>query len=313
MAFNPLGQGGQPDGQPPRRRGMSMGGMRLWILLAFAGYGLYYYVSNRTVDPYTGEKVLIDKNLSVDDEKALGLQAYQEILSQERPVDPNSDIAKQIREIAQRLIAKTDEVEADLAAEKGLQAQNLAKDFEWDVTVIQSDQVNAFCLPGGKMAVYSGLVPVAQNSDAMSIVMGHEIAHALLRHGAQRMSRQKLEQIGQMAGAMSGVDPGMQQAIFSAYGVTSQLPYARKHETIADEIGLMLSAAACFDPQEAIPLWQRMEQASGGRSQPEFASTHPNPGTRIQNLQAMMPRALAIKQKYCGTGGASGATGAAIH
>lgn len=293
------------DGQP-RRRGFGLGGIRWWVLLLFAGYAAYYWFSNRTVDPYTGEKVLIDKNLSVEDEKALGLQAYQEILSQEQAVDPGTPIAKEIREIAARLIDKTDEVEADLAAEKGQQPQYLAKGYEWDVTVIQSDQVNAFALPGGKMAVYTGLVPIAQNSDAMSMVMGHEIAHALLRHGAQRMSRQKLEQIGQMAGAMSGIDPGMQQAIFSAYGVTSQLPYARKHELVADEIGLMLAAAACFDPNEAVPLWQRMEQAKGGQSQPQFASTHPDPGTRIQNLQALMPKAMAFKQKYCGTGGATG-------
>ncbi|MCA1714953.1 MAG: M48 family metallopeptidase, partial [Gammaproteobacteria bacterium] len=204
MRQDPMGnQAG--DGQP-RRRGFGLGGIRWWVLLLFAGYAAYYWFSNRTVDPYTGEKVLIDKNLSVEDEEVLGLQAYEQILQQEQPVDPNTQIARQIREIAQRLIAKTDQVEIALAAEKGQQPQHIARSFEWDVSVIQSDQVNAFCLPGGKMAVYTGLVPVAQNDDAMAVVMGHEIAHALLRHGAQRMSRQKLEQLGQMAGAVSGMD-----------------------------------------------------------------------------------------------------------
>jgi predicted Zn-dependent protease len=290
------------DGATMRRRGS---GIRWWILIAFAAYAAYYYFSNLSVDPITGDKVMIDKSLSIEDEKAMGLQAYEQILSQERPVDPNSPVARQIREIAQRLIARVDAVEADLAAENNLAPQHLSRGFEWDVNVIDSPQANAFCLPGGKMAVYTGLVPVAQNADAMAAVMGHEIAHALLRHGAQRMSRQKLEQLGQMAGAMSGMDQGTLQSVFAAYGYTSQLPYARGHETQADEIGLMLSAAACYDPQESIALWERMEQAKQGQSPPEFASTHPSSGTRIENLQRLMPKALQFREKYCaGAGGA---------
>ena len=292
--------GNRQQGQP-RRRG---GGLRIWVLVLFAGYAAYYYFSNRTVDPYTGEKVMIDKSLSAEEESAMGLQAYREILSQERPVDPNSQGARQIREIARRLIARVDEVEADLAAEKGLQAQNYAANFQWEVNVIQSDQANAFALPGGKMAVYTGLVPVAKNADGMAVVMGHEIAHALMRQHAQRMARGKLEQIGQMAGAASGMDAGTLQTVMSAYGVTSALPYARAHETQADEVGLMLAAAACFDPAEAVPLWQRMGQMSGGQAPSEFASTHPSAETRIQNLQALQPKALAFRQKYCGQAGA---------
>ena len=166
-----------------------------------------------------------------------------------------------------------------------------------------SDQVT-FRLPGGKMAVYTGLIPVAQNADAVAVVMGHEIAHALLRHGAQRMSQQKLTQIGQMAGAMSGMDPQQQQMVMAAMGYGYLLPYAREHETQADEVGLMLAAAACFNPQEAVPLWQRMSEASGGQAPPEFSSTHPNPGTRIQNLTALMPKAMAYRAKFCPQGAA---------
>ena len=296
MNQDPLGNGNR---QQPRRRGV--GGLRLWVIVLFAGYAAYYWFTNRTVDPYTGEQVMIDKNLSADDESALGLQAYREILSQENPVDPDSPVARQIAGIAQRLIARVDEVEADLAAEKGLQAQNFAANFQWQVNVIQSEQANAFALPGGKMAVYTGLVPVARNQDGMAVVMGHEIAHALMRHGAQRMARGKLEQIGQMAGAASGMDAGTLQTVMSAYGVTSALPYARGHETQADEVGLMLAAAACFDPREAVPLWQRMGQMGGGRNPPEFASTHPSPATRIQHLQSLLPKAMAFGQKYCGS------------
>ena len=206
---------------------------------------------------------------------------------------------------ANRLIAKVDVVETSLAQEHGLQPQHFAKDFEWDVNVLQSDEANAFCLPGGKMAVYTGLIPVAQNADALAVVMGHEIAHALLRHGAQRMAQQKLTQIGQKAGAASGMDVQQQQMMMSAMGYGYLLPYARSHETQADEVGLMLAAAACFNPEEAVPLWQRMSQASGGQAPPEFASTHPNPGTRIQNLQALMPKALEYKQRFCSAGTAA--------
>lgn len=293
MATDPYGNSAQGG---MRRRG---GGIRWWVLLLFAGYAAYYWFSNRTVDPMTGEKVVIDRSLSADDEKALGLQAYQEILQQERPVDPNSQIAGQVREIAQRLIAKVDTVETALATEHGQQPQHFSRGFDWEVNVIQSDQANAFCLPGGKMAVYTGLIPVAKNADALAVVMGHEIAHALLRHGAQRMAQQRLAQLGQVAGAVSGMDAQTQQMVMSAYGYGMMLPYARGHETQADEVGLMLAAAACFDPKEAIPLWERMSEASGGQAPPEFASTHPNPGTRIKNLEALMPKALEYRAKYC--------------
>lgn len=212
------------------RRGL-FGNIRWWVLLLAAGYAAFYWFSNRTVDPYTGEKVLIDSSLDASEERALGLQAYQQILAQERPLDPNAQISRDIRAIAQRLIAKVDVVETALAQEHGLQPGHFSRDFEWEVNVIPSDQANAFCLPGGKMAVYTGLVPVARTTDAMAVVMGHEIAHALLRHGAQRMAQQKLTQIGQMAGAASGMDAQQQQMM------------------IGD--GLWLSAAICAQPRNA--------------------------------------------------------------
>ena len=297
-----------PYGQP-RRRGFGFS-PRLLILAAFAIYGLYYYVSNRTVDPYTGEKVLIDKNIDAAQEEALGLQAFQEVLQQEQPVDPNSQISQQIRTIATRLVDKIDEVEGALAQEHGIQAGNFAKDFKWQVVVLNSPQANAFALPGGKMAVYTGLVPIAQNADGMAVVMGHEIAHALMRHGAQRMSRGKLEQMAAMGAAAGGIDPGIQQAVFSAYGVTSQLPYARAHESSADEVGLMLMAAACFNPDEAVPLWERMAAQAGGNSGPEFASTHPSPESRIEHLRSLLPKAHEFRQRFCTDKPAAAATGA---
>lgn len=294
MRQDPFGRG---QGAGGRRRGFSP---RFLILIAFAVYGAYYWFSNQSIDPYTGEKVLIDDSITPTQEVAMGLQAYQEILSQERPVDPNSQVARDVREISRRLIAKVPEVEAALAQESGHAPNRVWQHFKWDVNVIQSDQANAFCLPGGKMAVYTGLIDLVQgNGDMVAVVMGHEIAHALLRHGAQRMSQQKLGQLGQIAGAASGLDPQQQQMMQAAMGYGFLLPYARKHETQADEVGLMLAAAACFDPQEAVPLWQRMGQASGGRAPPEFSSTHPNPETRIRDLQALMPKAMEYRQRFC--------------
>ena len=297
MSQNPLG----------RRRG----GLRIWVLIAFAAYAAYYWFSNRSVDPLTGQAVVIDKSISPEQEKALGLQAYQQVLEQERPLPPDAEASQQVTSIAQRLIAKIPPVSDALAAEHGLQASHIEKSFDWKVTVLQSDQVNAFCLPGGKMAVYTGLLPVAQNANAMAVVMGHEIAHALLRHGAQRMTRGKLEQLGQMAGAASGMDAGTMQTVMQAYGYGSALPYARSQETQADELGLMLAAAACFDPREAVPLWERMDKNAGGGAPPEFASTHPSAGTRIQQLDALMPKAMDYRAKFCESG-ATAAAGAGM-
>jgi len=293
MRQDPFGRG---QGAQGRRRGFNP---RFLILIAFAAYGAYYWFSNQTVDPYTGEQVLIDGSITPTQEVAMGLQAYQDILAQERPLDPDSQLARDVREISHRLIARVPEVEAALARERGQQPNRVWEHFKWEVNVIQSEQANAFCLPGGKMAVYTGLLPVAQNADAVAVVMGHEIAHALLRHGAQRMSQQKLGQLGQIAGAAGGLDPQQQQMMQAAMGYGFLLPYARKHETQADEVGLMLAAAACFDPQEAVPLWQRMGQAGGGRAPPEFSSTHPSPDTRIRDLQALMPKALEYRRRFC--------------
>ena len=282
------------------------GGIRWWVLLVFAVYAAFSWFGSAKTDPYTGEKARY--GASVDEEAQLGLQAFEEVLSQEKPLDASDPTAKQIEGIARRLVARASEVEAQLAAENSQPSPNLAKTFEWSVAVLQSEQANAFCLPGGKMAVYTGLIPVTQNENAMAIVMGHEIAHALLRHGSQRMAQQKLVQIGQMAAgvAVGDMDMQQQQMLMAALGAGLQygvvLPYGRDHETQADEVGLMLAAAACYDPHEAVPLWNRMSDIGGGARPPEFASTHPDPANRIANLQALMPRAEQYFAKYCGGG-----------
>ncbi|MBA3486650.1 MAG: M48 family metallopeptidase [Lysobacter sp.] len=288
-----------------RRRGT--GGVRWWILLLFAGYAAWQWFGSAETDPYTGEKA--HYGATAEEEIQLGAQAYQQVLGDARSqgalLPPDAQVSLQIREIAERLIAKVPEVTADLAEMNQQQAPTDYRGFQWDVSVIQSDDANAFVLPGGKIAVYTGLLPIAENQDAMAVVMGHEIAHALLRHGSQRIAQQKLVQMGQMAAgiAVGGMDPQQQQALMAALGAGAQygliLPYGRNHETQADQVGLMLAAAACFDPREAVPLWERMSQLGGGERPPEFASTHPDPANRIQTLQSLMPTAQSFYKQYC--------------
>src|SRR5690606_26436710 len=167
---------------------------------------------------------------------------------------------------------------------------------KWEYSVIRSDQANAFALPGGKVAIYTGILPVAENADGLAVIMGHEVAHAIARHGAERMAQQQLLQWGQLAVGMAAgeLDAGTQRMIMGAFGLGAQygaiLPFSRKHESEADYIGLLYVARACFDPREAPKLWQRMAKAASGSGQPaEFMSTHPSPDTRIRQFEEWMP------------------------
>ncbi len=294
---NAYGGGGQ-------RRGMG-GGIRWIIPLLFIGFAAFRWFASAEIDPYTGEKA--HYGTSAEQDVQMGAQAFNEMMTQAAQqgaiVPPNQQISQQVTQIAQRLIAKVPAVAADLAAANKQPVPDSYKNFQWDVKVIQSDEENAFCLPGGKMAVFTGLVPVAKNQDGMAVVMGHEIAHALLRHSSQRMAQQQAVQIGAMGAQMGGVDPGLVNA-GAQYGLL--LPYGRNQESQADQVGLMLAAAACYNPEEAVPLWERMSQIGGGKRPPEFASTHPDPANRIQRLKQMMPQAKAMYAKYCGGGAPSG-------
>ena len=313
MRNDPFGQGGQQQQQGRVRRPGMFGNVRWWILIAFAVYAAVTWFGSAKKDPYTGENA--HYGATPEEEVQLGAQAFQEVVGDANAqgvlLPPNSPQSQAVTEIAQRLIKMVPQVSAELAAVHGVEAPTDYKNFEWSAAVIDSQEANAFCLPGGKMAVYTGLLPITQNTDALAVVMGHEIAHALLRHGSQRMAQQKLVQMGQMAAGVSGLDPQVMSAIGAGvqYGVV--LPYGRSHESQADEVGLMLAAAACYNPEEAVPLWERMSQLGGGERPPEFASTHPDPANRIQHLQALMPQAKQFYQKYCSTQAPVSATTAA--
>jgi predicted Zn-dependent protease len=262
------------------------GGHIRWLpIVGFLLYGLYYYFSNQQEVPMTGRTQLVD--ISREQEMALGYQSYQQILLQEDVV-PSGQEVDTVRSIGGRLAA--------VAEDPG---------FEWEFNVIRSDQANAFCLPGGKVAVYTGILPIVANQDGLAVVMGHEIAHAIARHGAERMAHQRLVQLGSLAAglALSDMDSQTQNVVMGALGVGAQygilLPFSREHESEADYMGLVYTARACFDPTEAPKLWERMSAAGGG-APAEFMSTHPSHETRIRQFDEWMPEALEIYKSSCG-------------
>src|SRR5262249_12287130 len=162
------------------------------------------------------------------------------------------------------------------------------------------NEVNAFCLPGGKIVVYTGILPVAETDAGLATVLGHEISHALAHHGAERMAQQRMVQIGELAatGSLNDMDPQRRMAVLRAINAGAQfgiLRYSRKHESEADHMGLLLMAAAGYDPHEAIKFWERMEKVSAGaRKPPEFMSTHPSHQTRIADLHRWLPEAMKL-------------------
>jgi predicted Zn-dependent protease len=169
--------------------------------------------------------------------------------------------------------------------------------YQWEFNLINSAEANAWCMPGGKVVVYTGLLQITQNEAALAIVLGHEIAHAIAQHGSERMSQGLLQQLGGTAlqVALANKPAETQNLFLTAYNVGSTvagtLPFSRKQETEADKFGLYFAAMAGYNPQEAIPFWQRMS-AAGGAKPPAFLSSHPSDEQRIANLEANMPQAL---------------------
>jgi predicted Zn-dependent protease len=258
------------------------------VPIAIAGLIVFFqYFSSEKVTNEAGRTARYA--LSTEQEKALGLQSYQQVLSEVQTVNSGPEV-ELVRRVAQRLAAATGDA---------------ANKFDWQVTVVRSPQVNAFCLPGGKIVVYTGIIPVARTEAGLATVMGHEMAHATLRHGSERLLQQKATQT-----LMTGVQVSVgdmsyeqQRAVMGALGAGAQygllLPFSRDHESEADAIGLRYMARAGFDPREAIEFWQRMSEAtagSGGKP-PEFMSTHPSDTTRIENLKRLLPEALKEYQK----------------
>jgi len=218
--------------------------------------------------------------VSESQELQLGEEAYQDTLKKSR-LSTRSDWQAQLRRVGQRIAA---------AAEK--------PEYKWEFSVIQGKEVNAFALPGGKVAFWEGIMPVAQDDNGIAVIMGHEVAHALARHGAERMSQQMGAQaIGQILSIGVGkVSPGIRDDFLQLYGLGATvgvlLPWGRTQESEADRIGLNLMAKAGYDPATAVAFWERMSKV-GGDKPPEFLSTHPSDETRIAQIKAWLPEAKA--------------------
>lgn len=233
-------------------------------------------------NPYTGRRqlMLIDEG----SERQLGDQAYQEVLAKYR-VSEDPAAVDPLRRVGHRIAA---------AAARS--------DFDWEFNALEDKTVNAFCLPGGKIAFFTGIYPVLQDEAGMAFVMGHEVAHALLRHGAERVSQNMLTGVaGAMLNAYVGSKyPEKAEYVMAAYGVATGvgilLPYSRRHESEADAIGVELMAKAGYDPRASVAVWRRMA-AAGGAQPPEFLSTHPSHESRIRDLEARMEGALALYQR----------------
>src|SRR5438094_8286966 len=236
-----------------------------------AGLATLAIVAGCARAPYTHRSQLI--LVSPEEETQLGAQAYQQVLAKSR-LDSRPAVVAPVEAGGRRLAAVADHPR-----------------YQWRFAVIDDPkQQNAFALPGGKVAVYTGILPVAVDTNGRAVVLGHEIAHAIARHGAERMSQTLAAQAGQsILGAVLGSGPGT-EGVLVAYGLGAQvgvlLPYSRAQESEADHIGLLLMARAGYDPRGALAFWQRMEQRAGGDATPQFLATHPSHGTRAQQIRA---------------------------
>lgn len=247
-----------------------------------------------TTNPFTGKKTLaLVPNSQI---LPMSFQQYSQFLSENKVINGTAD-SKMVKRVGQKI---------STAAERWLNANGYAgylKDYQWEYNLVQDEAVNAWCMPGGKIVFYTGILPIAAGERGVAAIMGHEVAHALANHGQQRMSAGQLQAIGAVAGniALSN-DPETQQIFNSAYGVGTtvgvMLPFSRKHESEADRIGLTIMAIAGYDPNEAVELWRRMKASSGDGAPPEFLSTHPSHDTRIQDLNTWVAEAKAEAAKF---------------
>ena len=243
-------------------------------------------ISGCTTTPVSKRSALI--LIPKSQEISLGRQSYNQILKKEKESE-DKQLSQIIQRVGQRIASVSD-----------------MPNLEWEVKLIESDQKNAFALPGGKIAIYTGILSVAKNEAGLATVMSHEIAHVIARHGAQRMTQQMLLQGAMIGAGLNMKNRTQRNIVLSALGVGVlygfTLPFSRLHESEADQIGLIYMAKAGYDPNEAINFWQRFGQVKGGEGGPEWASTHPTDVTRISGLSSYLSRAKYyyqnVKVKY---------------
>lgn len=249
---------------------------------------LTLFITCSTV-PLTGRSQL---NMIPDNEmQAMSYQQYDQFLN-ENPVSNDRSNTKMVKKVGTRI---------QHAVEKYMDNNNLSdhlNGYNWEFNLVDDKQVNAWCMPGGKVVVYTGILPITKNEAGLAVVLGHEIAHAIAEHGNERMSQQLMQQVGAVGLMVAMKDePAQTQALWlSVYGVGTQvgvmLPYSRTHESEADHMGLIFMAMAGYDPHEAPDFWKRMSANKKGEAPPELFSTHPSDETRIANLNKWIPEAM---------------------
>lgn len=241
-----------------------------------------------TKAPITGRSQL---HLVSDSEMvSMANQQYTDFLK-ENKISTDQVHTEQVKRVGTRIAG---------AVEKYLNDHGMAnevKQYKWEFNLVESKDVNAWCMPGGKVVVYTGILPVTKDETGLAVVMGHEIAHAVAKHGSERMSQGLLQQMGGIAlsAALSKQPAATQQMAMAAYGAGSEvgvlLPFSRTQESEADHLGLIFMAMAGYNPDEAVTFWQRMSEGSKGEKPPEILSTHPSDATRIANIKKLLPEA----------------------
>lgn len=259
-------------------------------LQVFTSIALLFVAISCTTVPLTGRKQVTGLT-STSEVLALSAQSYQTVLDSAKIIT-TSDDATRVKRVGNRIKNAVEKYMRD----NGLGSQ--LDGFDWEFSLIDEDVVNAWAMPGGKVAFYTGIMPVCRDDAGVAVVMGHEVAHAIARHGQERMNQGMLQNFGAVGlSALMQNKPAAAQGLANqAFGLGSNLlgvlPFSRLHESEADELGLTFMAIAGYDPSEAPAFWERMAAGSGGGSQPEFLSTHPAHETRISRLNAALPKAM---------------------
>ncbi len=227
---------------------------------------------------------------------SMSLQSYNEFLTSNK-LSSDTQKTRMVKDVGARI---------QKAVEKYCAENNLSsriRSYQWEFNLVEDPNVNAWCMPGGKVVVYTGLLPVAQNEAGLAVVMGHEIAHAIARHGSERMSQGLMVELGGMAlsEALANKPEQTQNLFKQSYGIGTQvgvlLPYSRLHENEADRMGLIFMAMAGYNPNEAVSFWERMSAMNKGQRPLELLSTHPADSTRINNIKRLIPEAMQYYQK----------------
>ena len=222
---------------------------------------------------------------------SMSFQQYDQFL-QNHELSQDQDKVRTVEEVGNKVKTAVQQYFKERDRSEELQG------YEWEFHLVADDKVNAFCMPGGKVVIYEGILDVAQNRTGLAVVMSHEIAHAIAQHGNERMSQQLITKLGGMALAQAVKEKPeqTQQLWMAAFGIGAQvgvlLPYSRLHESEADQLGIMFMAMAGYDPRAAVDFWQRMAEQSKSGSPPEFLSTHPSDQSRVENIKEHLPRAM---------------------